>query len=787
LKVNSSKKLKEKSKAKLIEEVYSKFEDWIDAIKDLFPEFTEHGTKHCESIIKIIEDVIIKDLENAEWYEDRLILGNDFLTEEEVTLLLLGVILHDIGMSPKLNKEARDILDKLNKVTDDEEREKLRIRLNELKDEIRERHNEISAHFVRTNEELNDILREYGFESYKEFLAFIVEAHREDPIDIFKGYDPEVFEKCNVREPLIAFLLQLADDMDIGYWRVDEERLRGIIQFLKGKNVEHIILNKSVKRIKRDAIYYIEIPSIDEIGEESYKSILELLLRWYEKINVRIDRAKIYGRDVLGGWKDKIPEVKFDVYYRVSREIANVLGGRFEVDERIFTDLLSEKVYGGEWTYAFRELILNSFDAIKRRAYEEEFDPKVKVEVDFNGEWMEITVEDNGIDMNWTDVEDYLLKVGKSFYEELRKREPEIAKAISPAGYYGIGFLSTFMLLKDGGRVELETKRRGYDPVKILIVDPNLPMVRMKSDREDVGTRVKILCRRKDVREFFEKVVEGSYTGKDVIYEKFNIVNSIFNIKGKPLEIRIDLSVAGRKIWNQSIKPDMFIDGEKLTEVEVVDDGETYRFEIWKGVKVGYKKIISVNGLSCDLESLLDIFTGCNVDDRELSFVLTVESPLPNFTDLKKKEIVIRDEVVGKIFKELSKLDIYFDFLGYYVYKYQDFVKIGAEDFVRKRLRFEDVYGNWKILEEIEKDRSILVVDAFTERYFDKFRDLFDKRSYHALSSTYYEFFDIEKTTLRFFEECNECEDCIFEFPFVKAYKKILSLRWYWKEILVTL
>ena len=468
-----------------------------------------------------------------------------------------------------------------------------------------------------------------------------------------------------------------------------------------------------------------EIPSIDEIGEESYKSILELLLRWYEKINVRIDRAKIYGRDVLGGWKDKIPEVKFDVYYRVGRDIANVLGGRFEVDKRIFTDLLSERVYGGEWTYTFRELILNSFDAIKRRAYEEEFDPRVKVEVDFNGEWMEITVEDNGIGMNWTDVEDYLLKVGKSFYEELRKREPEIAKAISPAGYYGIEFLSTFMLLKDGGRVELETKRRGYDPVKILIVDPNLPIVRMKSDREDVGTRIKILCRRKDVREFFEKVVEGSYTGKDVIYEKFNIVNSIFNIKGKPLEICIDLSVAGRKIWNQSIKPDMFIDGEKLTEVEVVDDGETYRFEIWKSL---FKcKIISVNGLSCDLFSLLDIFKVCRVDDKELSFVLTVESPLPNFTDLKKEEIAIRDEVVGKIFKELSKLDIYFDFLGY-KHEYQDFVKIGAEDFVKKQLRFEDVYGNWKILEETKKERSILVVDEFTERYFDKFRDLFDRR-----------------------------------------------------------
>ena len=158
-------------------------------------------------------------------------------------------------------------------------------------------------------------------------------------------------------------------------------------------------------------------------------------------------------------------------------------------------------------------------------------------------------------------------------------------------------------------------------------------------------------------------------------------------------------------------------------------------------------------------------------DDRELSFVLTVESPLPNFTDLKKKEIVIRDDVAGKIFKELSKLDIYFDFDFFEAYNYQYFVKIGAEDFVKKRLRFKDVYGNWKILEEIEKDRSILVVDAFTERYFDKFRDFFDKRSYHALSSMYHEFFDIENTTLKFFEECNECGDCIFGFPFFKVYK----------------
>jgi len=42
---------------------------------------------------------------------------------------------------------------------------------------------------------------------------------------------------------------------------------------------------------------------------------------------------------------------------------------------------------------------------------------------------------------------------------------------------------------------------------------------------------------------------------------------------------------------------------------------------------------------------------------------------------------------------------------------------------------------------------------------------------YYALSSMYYKFFDVENTTLKFFEECNECENCIFGFPFFKVYK----------------
>ena len=64
-------KLEERSpkKVKLIERVYKKFEDEIEAITKLFSDFTDHSISHCESVVKILEELVIGTdlLEKSNW------------------------------------------------------------------------------------------------------------------------------------------------------------------------------------------------------------------------------------------------------------------------------------------------------------------------------------------------------------------------------------------------------------------------------------------------------------------------------------------------------------------------------------------------------------------------------------------------------------------------------------------------------------------------------------------------------------------------------------------------
>jgi signal transduction histidine kinase len=834
------KKLEEKApkKAELVRRVYEEFEDEIEAITKLFSEFTDHSVKHCESVVQVLEKLVIDKrlLENSSW---RMVRGkwrlyltdNAYLTEDEIVLLFLAILLHDIGMSPKIDSRLRKLLEKA-KCGEVEKSE-----IEEIKRIVRETHHIRSKEFVEENDDLKEIMKKYRFDMYIKALADIVEGHRIDPYDLFSKFK-KVYD---VRVPLLAFLLEIADDMDIGSHRVDKFISEDWIWFyLDKENIKHVLANMSVETFYREGDrveYKVYIKDL-----EKYGFILELVYKWWDKIENRIDRFCTLGilseREDLDAWRFILPS-RIDFRFKVEGAEADC-SRRFEVDRRVFADLLSDRVYEGEWMYAFRELISNAFDAIKRRAYEDErfSNPHVNVEINFRGDWTEIVVEDNGIGMSMRDIEDYLLKVGRSLYHELREKEPEKARAINPVGYYGIGFLSSFMLLKNGdnfeGSIEIETMRNGYDAVKVLILNPNLPVVKLKSDRSEVGTRIKIRCRRKDVREVFEDVIEFVKALKDkgknvrifpfVIEEFgglfFTVINSIFEINGKKLEIKLNVKIDGYEVWNEPIKPDLFIDGEKLTQVEVREGNDVYRLEVWTGMifetqfglipiedlkcidtrkeeggwyvlktekkEIKFKvyeseRLINVNGLSCDL-SLIELFrvlTGSRVNSQDVSCVLTVESSQPNFTDLKKEEIEIDLKVIGKIFNELCKKDIYFDLLLSLALPLQDFIEIGAEDFVKKRLRFKDVCGDWITLEEIENNgKKPLVATVFIEKFYDKFRGFFDSEGYHVLSSRYIDFFG-HSALDEFFEFCNDCEDCVFDFRRVvkiknNEFKKII-------------
>jgi len=894
-------KLEEKSldKVKLIEEVYRTVRNKLDAIKNAFPNYSEHGIEHCESVVDVLERLVIgkNNIKKSKWHEDegiwKLYLIKDkniYLTEDEITLLFLGILLHDIGMSPEIeaNKELKEALKKF------ENREIEKEELEKIKEKVRKEHHKRSREFVKNDDELINILKRYNFDDYIEELANIVEGHREDPYELFSKYRND-----EIRVSLLAFLIEIADDMDIGPHRVNEFIIkREIWNNLDEESIKHVIANmKSKRSYRRDNSIVEYWVTLKNLGNDldNYTPILELVYGWWEKIENRLNRfytiCGLYGRDIEN-WRDILPS-KVNFNFNIMGIPAD-FSKKFEVDKRVFAYLLSEKIYEGNWMYAFRELISNAFDAIKRRAYiEENFDnPKVDINIKFiDKEWMEITIEDNGIGMSDRDIEDYLLKVGRSFYDELRKKNLDEAKAISPAGYYGIGFLSSFMLLKNveedkkdkikrgaeidfkfEGRIEIESKRKGRKKaVKVIILNPNLPVVKFESDDEidvGVGTKIVIRSKRKDVREFFKKLLDlwnccnnnKKNKNEDVKMFPFiisskhpeslletifgyksltGIINSVFNIKDRQLKIDININISdttGKEtiVWKGPITPDLFIKsnlfikgkGKRITDPIRIEDG--YTLDIWYGdgfyisqnilipinvlenLKIfershskerkpilktnieeisfeNFKCVCCVNGILCNMigesAKFFDFLTTCcKINNKNITIILTVETPQQKFNDFKKDGVEIDIKIISKMLNKLADKGICFnvrEVMADHLITYQHFLKIGAEKFVKKCLKFKDIHNRWITIEEIEKrGKKPLVADEFIAKTknYKKFKDFFEKNNIHLLSPEYWGFFEYYLD--EYLEKCNECETCAFENAFKiknNEFKKILK------------
>ena len=147
------------------------------------PHYTDHGKTHCEAVEKNLDEFIPDDIKTG-------------MNEYEIFLLLLGVLLHDIGIMCKTSSE--------------EETQK-----------IRENHHEKSRQYVLNR--LKDILT--GSERY--VVGEICFAHRDlielEEIERVKTIRHSSLGNMHVRVRFLAGLVRLADTCDVCYTRSSEE------------------------------------------------------------------------------------------------------------------------------------------------------------------------------------------------------------------------------------------------------------------------------------------------------------------------------------------------------------------------------------------------------------------------------------------------------------------------------------------------------------------------------------------------------------------------------------
>lgn len=164
-----------------------------------------------------------------------------------------------------------------------------------------------------------------------------------------------------------------------------------------------------------------------------------------------------------------------------SRYVAG--GFRFQLEYEEIMRLLMDKSLYPDSTLFLRELLQNALDACRYQEalakdadMEDKYKPRIMV-WDFSEDPVSprVVFQDNGIGMSQRHVENFFLRVGKSFY-----RSPEFVAErqrlashnihLDACSQFGIGFLSCFL---GGDTIEVETWRHGNAPLKITITGPS--------------------------------------------------------------------------------------------------------------------------------------------------------------------------------------------------------------------------------------------------------------------------------------------------------------------------
>lgn len=152
--------------------------------RPLIRHYTEHGIKHSENIIKIIDKLI-----------DNKVILNDY----EAFVLLAATYLHDIGMQQSNPKEL--ISGQVQRTLDE-------------MDVIRKSHNDLSYSMILDSVQENIICPSLSLENFRDFvdcIACLVKYHRKYDLE---ELDDDSFKGEKIRIPLLAALLRLGDELD---------------------------------------------------------------------------------------------------------------------------------------------------------------------------------------------------------------------------------------------------------------------------------------------------------------------------------------------------------------------------------------------------------------------------------------------------------------------------------------------------------------------------------------------------------------------------------------------
>lgn len=457
----------------------------------IFEEYTLHNISHIDEMLKIVEWLIPEQTKNK-------------MTSAEWLMLTLAIYFHDLGMVVTTkeydNRNNTLFKDYKNKIIQNEENIEYNEYIKNQDDHflyqefVREHHAQRIKLWIEGNQKLdfgdgkdvfetvNELLGSLD-KMFKKDLALICESHHNDDIDDFEKYKVSINygnsdnEKVNL--DYIAIILRIADLLHITKDRtpsisrkminvnnptsVIEWEKQAAVRAVKPKskrddegNVNGDLLKDTIEITAyfdgaETAEAYFGLSAYLQYARQEIAKCNKIVMKAQEKEGIK---------DYIFPWKN-IDESKIETVGFETKKL------QFTIDQDNILQLLVGHTLYNDSSVVVRELVQNAIDAVKLQKCYDTINKKTitdgEIKVEWNSKNRELSFCDNGTGMTIEDIENYLLKVGKSKYrdEKFRKDFPDFCSI----SHFGIGILTCFMV---SNNIEIITNSEREDEANII-------------------------------------------------------------------------------------------------------------------------------------------------------------------------------------------------------------------------------------------------------------------------------------------------------------------------------
>lgn len=462
----------------------------LSIVSRTFGQYTRHDMTHCVNVINLMGRFIPKDTLSQ-------------LNALELTFLLLSGLLHDVGMvvddaekqkaltSDEFLRFCTDRPDRQS-AAEAERKQGNALRAQAIEDALlaeffRVIHPERVGDYVKAEFGNQSVFRETSFETD---LVSVCQSHgwgvgesrdSANPTNAVRSLKiNKRFGGLGVNMQYLASCLRLADVMDFDrsrsplsvFRRIDFTETKSVDEWMKHLQITGWEITPDVVRYEAACThpaYYVAVNEfLDYVDTElrECRYLLDDQLKstpeHYEfRLPPAVDRRHVEMED--------------------SKYLAGAF--RFHLEYNEIMKLLMDKSLYPDPSLFLRELLQNSLDAcrhrmalLKKSGKPHAYNPRITV-WDYSDDPKEprVVFQDNGMGMSQRTVENYFMRVGKSYYrspEFLGEKKRLLDKGITldACSRFGIGILSCFLV---ADKFRVETYRLGSEPLDITVEGPD--------------------------------------------------------------------------------------------------------------------------------------------------------------------------------------------------------------------------------------------------------------------------------------------------------------------------